>query len=504
MGACNAKAQKKTTAILQSAKLQVRQKKADKCFERHDRDKSGYIERKELSTIMKDVLNVWLTEHQVEALLQSTDTNHDGKIDKKEFRTMYFRLLDPSDPCNQPFLQPAIRIDDLEVEIFTPRSEGEAALVASSLQIQAAMGSDLVQEEGALLARLQGLEGEDSNNLEVIDIKLSLTHMYIQKKHLAKAKAMLQEVTDANDSQFPSHLVWLATAELLFAEGEDREALAAYEACVKLTQVQGCKIPTANIAYTHRKFGDFRLAQAKNLHSKQEQERKEAKKAGENKTLLQRAKTKYGIASKENEVRKLSRPTVDAVSNKRTNDTYSKAELLNMAGDCYYKAVSVVEKKEADTITPEEHGHLALSYKGLALVYQTRMSLLQESSKNAKFAEIEYKKCLAIQKKLFLACSFQLSSTYSNLGGLYVYMNFKQPMVKEAVEAYDQAMPFWLDLEKRTAVTSKGLTLIYRNLHSLYNHAGDEAKAQEYQALYRARRQKRPVTQNEPYAKLND
>jgi len=281
----------------------------------------------------------------------------------------------------------------------------------------------------------------------------------------------------------------LATAEMLFAEGLDNQALKKYEACVKLT-LQDCKLPIANVIHTHRKFGDFRLAQAQALHKKQVKERKKAEKLEEDKSMLQKAKTKVGIVNFQ-DVRRLSVPTEDAcASYKGAAATNSLKELLNMAGDCFFKAILVVEEKEACTITPEEHGHLALSYKGLALVYQARMSMLAESSKNAKFAEVEYKKCLAIQTKLFSPTSFQLSSTYSNLGGLYTYMNFKQPMVKEAEEAYDKAMPFWIELEKRTAAPSKGLTLIYKNLYSLYNHAGNEEKSKEYQAIVRSRRQK--------------
>jgi Ca2+-binding EF-hand superfamily protein len=64
----------------------------DSCFDKVDADKSGYIEEKELETLLKKVTELFkfkkieVTEEQINNALKIMDTDSDGKISKEEFR----------------------------------------------------------------------------------------------------------------------------------------------------------------------------------------------------------------------------------------------------------------------------------------------------------------------------------------------------------------------------------------------------------------------------------
>ena len=64
----------------------------DSCFEKVDTDNSGYIEEKELETLIKKVTEllkfkkIEVTEEQINNALKLMDTDKDGKISKEEFR----------------------------------------------------------------------------------------------------------------------------------------------------------------------------------------------------------------------------------------------------------------------------------------------------------------------------------------------------------------------------------------------------------------------------------
>ena len=64
----------------------------DSCFEKVDTDNSGYIEEKELETLIKKVTELFkfkkieVTEEQINNALKLMDTDKDGKISKEEFR----------------------------------------------------------------------------------------------------------------------------------------------------------------------------------------------------------------------------------------------------------------------------------------------------------------------------------------------------------------------------------------------------------------------------------
>ena len=62
------------------------------CFNKDDDDISGYIEEKELETLLKKVTELFkfkkieVTEEQINNALKIMDTDSDGKISKEEFR----------------------------------------------------------------------------------------------------------------------------------------------------------------------------------------------------------------------------------------------------------------------------------------------------------------------------------------------------------------------------------------------------------------------------------
>ena len=64
----------------------------DSCFDKVDVDKSGFIEEKELETLIKKVTELFkfkkieVTEEQINNALKIMDTDKDGKISREEFR----------------------------------------------------------------------------------------------------------------------------------------------------------------------------------------------------------------------------------------------------------------------------------------------------------------------------------------------------------------------------------------------------------------------------------
>ena len=64
---------------------------SDKAFDKVDKDKSGYIEKKELGKLIQDLINklrkeTTIPENKVEIIIKTIDTDGDEKISKEEFR----------------------------------------------------------------------------------------------------------------------------------------------------------------------------------------------------------------------------------------------------------------------------------------------------------------------------------------------------------------------------------------------------------------------------------
>ena len=107
MGACDSAAKKVNTysRALRSSKRAINSVKklinnkvkytevTSSAFDKYDKDKSGYIEQSELKAVIKDMaakLNqeTEISEEDVINVLQTIDTNRDGKISKEEFANL--------------------------------------------------------------------------------------------------------------------------------------------------------------------------------------------------------------------------------------------------------------------------------------------------------------------------------------------------------------------------------------------------------------------------------
>lgn len=479
MGGCHGKAKD----VKQKYKEKKQKHEASHMFQQHIIIRSGLMECTKLRKIIRVNLGIFLTPLQMKELLKSVRFSKTSKVNEEEFIEIYCRVQDRKDPCNLPLIR--VSAEDVEAKskaksaILDCHYDGAFATTTEQLE---AMEEELLESPHALQPESVG---------ERMKLMLQLATHYTGRKHIAKARDMITQVSDLErdnpnvfiqlpgDEGETSFRYFLAAAEagLMCVQGRLVQAKDAYRALI-------AALPSGSLMLSkvHKSLSDLYLKEARRKASDQRKAKRTAKK--EKLKVYETVQKKVQPADKNiNQIEVLD---VNAGVGKAPDGLHiSTKDCLDLAGTGYIECISLVESKEKRT--REQLVQLSLGYKGLALVYQSRVALLAESDKNLKYAELAYMKALVLQEKLYDASNFELASTYSNLGGLYTYINFSKPCHEKGVEMYCKAMGYWKNLENVSEKQTKGLSVIYNNLYALYHKAGDEEKAKHYYHLFKAR-----------------
>lgn len=457
-------------------KTKVQKYEAKKAFTEFDKNKDGRIDKNELRIMIKEMYGRWLSDRQLDSLMTSADANQNGTLDTKEFVEMFFRMMDPTDSCNVP--------RQLEWQESTETIANEAFFETVSTQMEVGMqdlqgGFEAVEQK--LLKAIE--EGEGLQAEQRVFAHISLARAYVFKRYFAKAQEQITKSANlvtvvgdkaliAVDQTYGS--MYLMQGKIFQSEKKFSIVLEKLLAAPERDTVQ--------LASTYRYLGDTQivLAQRANKHDK---------KAQRAKTKEAKTKDAAGTGAKQTTV------VCKVRDEKYEGDDRSVAELLKQAGDNFHSCVNILE--EQANPTKEMSIVLALGYKGLALTYQHEVSLADQPESQLKYAEMEYKKAIAIQEKALVAGSIGLITSYVNLAGLYVFMNFKENKCAEAEEMYNKVLPLLEAREiKAGGKPMTSLTLVYRNLATLYTRAGKKDKAERYLGMVSERKKKEQVNKS--------